>query len=64
MDYGMDMYNNGYRSIVDKAIKVTKDGLITADTAEKVQLSDTLAPTPLGGRAKHLRLREWTLALF
>ena len=52
MDYGMDMYNNGYRSIVDKAIKVTKDGLITADTAEKVQLSDTLAPTPLGGRAK------------
>ena len=26
--------------------------MITADTAEKVQLSDTLAPTPLGGRAK------------
>tara|TARA_E500000318_G_scaffold32361_1_gene32145 strand:+ start:298 stop:807 length:510 start_codon:yes stop_codon:yes gene_type:complete len=51
MDYGMDAYNKGY-NLVNKAVKITKDGLVTADTAEKVQFSDTLAPTPLGGKAK------------
>ncbi len=47
----MDAYNKGY-NLVNKAVKITKDGLVTADTAEKVQFSDTLAPTPLGGKAK------------
>jgi|TARA_E500000318_G_C3458057_1_gene171498 hypothetical protein len=52
MDYGMDMYNNGYRSIVDKAINITKNGLVNADTAEEVTFAESVKPVSLGAKAE------------